>query len=524
MTRLSREQKREQKRAARSAPAASPFEVRVPVDGPGAGGASIGGVPVAVPPGEEIQHVVLSHLHRIATATGHPVHATIHDDRIGYVVPLQIDPDGSSHFSAEPVAMGAAATEPVATDAVAMGAATGFPPPPALPPVVPAAPAAVADVAGAEFVEVVEVAEAERRPESQPEPEDDRRPSGDPVTHRLRAVAESAGEVVPTFPLRAVPEVAGESAPTFPLHAVPESAQGGVPLGSVQPPTGAFGPPPSMDGAPVAEARPVTDVPPVTDARSAATDVAETAYAPGTPYGPEAAPAPDSARFQPAPPAPLRDGYGPAAPAPAAPRTPERAPRPAPLPIPDLALTAPEPDPKPTPARGFDAVAEAVLGDEPMATDGEGTAFLVEPMGRINEAVKAGRIEEAAGLAERTVDEAAGGLGPEHPEVLRLRELTAYIAYLAGDPLRSFHLSLDLAGIRHRARDAEAAYGNVQSAATAWRAVRDPEQGLALGRALIDLWTELATEEGPAAEDIEQLESARARMGRLTERARRSTG
>ncbi|MFD4556174.1 hypothetical protein ACFWP5_17965, partial [Streptomyces sp. NPDC058469] len=186
------------------------------------------------------------------------------------------------------------------------------------------------------------------------------------------------------------------------------------------------------------------------------------------------------------------------------------------------ALTAPEPDPKPTPARGFDAVAEAVLGDEPVTTDGAGTAFLIEPMVRINEAVKAGRIEEAAGLAERTVADAAGALGPEHPEVLRLRELAAYIAYLAGDPLRSFHLSLDLAHIRHRAHDAEAAYGNVQSAATAWRAVRDPEQGLALGRDLIDLWTELTTEDGPAVEDIEQLESARARMGRLTERARKS--
>jgi hypothetical protein len=144
-------------------------------------------------------------------------------------------------------------------------------------------------------------------------------------------------------------------------------------------------------------------------------------------------------------------------------------------------------------------------------------------MVRINEAVKAGRIDEAAGLAERTVADAATGLGPEHPEVLRLRELAAYIAYLAGDPLRSFHLSLDLARIRHRAHDVEAAYGNVQSAATAWRAVRDPEQGLALGRDLIDLWTELATEDGPAVDDIEQLESARARMGRLTERARRAT-
>ncbi|MFG2376150.1 hypothetical protein ACGFY9_32350 [Streptomyces sp. NPDC048504] len=281
------------------------------------------------------------------------------------------------------------------------------------------------------------------------------------MTHRLRAVSApvAEGEVVPTFPLRAVPESVGESAPTFPLHAVPESAEGGAPLGSVQAPTGAFGPPPVMDSAPVA------DVPPV---------------------------------------------------------APERASRPAAIPIPDLALTAPEPDPKPTPARGFDAVAEAVLGDEPVTTDGAGTAFLIEPMVRINEAVKAGRIDEAAGLAERTVADAAGALGPEHSEVLRLRELAAYIAYLAGDPLRAFHLSLDLARIRHRAHDAEAAYGNVQSAATAWRAVRDPEQGLALGRDLIDLWTELTAEDGPAVEDIEELESARARMGRLTERARRA--
>ncbi|MGX9888625.1 tetratricopeptide repeat protein [Streptomyces sp. NPDC002276] len=465
MSRLSREKKREQKRAARSAPAASPFEVRVPVDGPGAGGASIGGVPVTVPPGEEIQQVVLTHLHRIATATGHPVHATIHDDRIGYVVPLQIDLDGSTHFTAEPRATGGAAgVGEIGAAPSGAGAPVGFPPPPpqqpALPPASPRALPPALPLA---------------LPPAVPE---DRRPGGDPVTHRLRAVPVSereggaAGQVVPTFPLRAVPESAGETAPTFPLSAVPESAsQTGTPLGSVQAPTGQFGPPPSMDAPPGAIA---TSAP---------------SPSPSPSLAPVSAPAPT----------------------------------PTPAPIPDLVLTAPEPDPKPTPARGFDAVAEAVLGDDPMVTAGEGVAFLAEPMARINEAVKAGRIEEAAGLAERTVDEAAGALGPDHSEVLRLRELTAYIAYLAGDPVRSFHLSLDLAHIRHRAHDAEGAYGSVQSAATAWRAVRDPGQGLSLGRALIDLWTELANEDGPAVEDIEQLESARARMGRLTERARRAT-
>ncbi|WP_392964086.1 hypothetical protein [Streptomyces sp. LN245] len=183
----------------------------------------------------------------------------------------------------------------------------------------------------------------------------------------------------------------------------------------------------------------------------------------------------------------------------------------------------PEPDPKPTPARGFDAVAEAVLApspQEPAAERDAASAFLAEPVARINEAVKMGRIEAAAGMAERAVAEAAQSLGQEHPEVLKLRELTAYIAYLAGDALRSFHLSLDLARVRRRHRDYGAAYGNVQSAAAAWRAVRDPLQGLHLGRDLIGLWTELAADDGPAADDLEQLESARTRMVRLAERAR----
>ncbi|MFH9981245.1 hypothetical protein ACH4ND_18735 [Streptomyces sp. NPDC017179] len=169
-------------------------------------------------------------------------------------------------------------------------------------------------------------------------------------------------------------------------------------------------------------------------------------------------------------------------------------------------------------------MAEAVLGEDPRTSAGEaGVVLLAEPLARVNEAVKEGRIEEAAALAERTVVEASGTLGPEHPEVLRLRELTAYIAYLAGDPLRSFGISLGLARIRHHAGDTEAAYGDVQSASAAWRAVRDPEQGLRLGRDLIGLWTELTAEDGPAADDIEQLESARARMGRLAERARTAT-
>ncbi|MFF7795401.1 tetratricopeptide repeat protein [Streptomyces sp. NPDC007991] len=443
MARLSREKKREQKQAAHAVTPAAPIDVRVPAAGadpagadpagagPGAGaggasdGASVGGVPVFAAPGEEIQQAVLNRLHHIALATGHPVLATIHDERIGYVVPLQVDPDGSSRFTAEPVRT---------------------------------APPQDAVVAGTPSMDAVTEPPGPTPPGPEP-----RHPQDDRATHVLRPVPEAGRGTAPTFPLRAVPEPqpADHPAPTFELRAVPEAPHPepeDTPPGTVAPPTGEFGPPPVMDVQPL----------PV----------------PGT------------------------------GPAPHRRREPE--------PMSEAELLAAEADARPTPARGFDAVAEAVLGDEPLGAPGDpaAPALLAEPVARINEAVKEGRIDAAAGLADQTVAEASGTLGPEHPEVLRLRELTAYISYLAGDPLRAFRLSLDLAGARRRTGDAEAAYGNVHSAATAWRAVRDPAVGLELGRDLIGLWTELAAEDGPAAEDIEQLESARARMGRLTERAR----
>ncbi|MFJ9814083.1 hypothetical protein ACIRU3_02215 [Streptomyces sp. NPDC101151] len=384
MSRLSFEKKRAQK------PAAHPVAVQVRVSG--AGSASVGGTTVVAAPGEEIQQAVLNHLQRLAISLGTPIRATIHDDRAGCVVPLEVSADGSSKVAGDPVRVA---------------------------------------------------------------------PRGTPGTEGARAAAP------------------------------------GVP-GVVQTPTGRFGPPPVMDArAARAAARDAVDArpagaaePPDVDARPASPVVTQ--------------PAPESAR-QPDP-------------------APASAPAPAAAPAPNAPLLL---DPEsvrassatPTPARGFDAVAEEVLGDEPVAETAEGAELLTGPMARINEAVRDGRIEAAAELADHTVVEASGVLGPRHPEVLHLRELTSYIAYLAGNPVRSFQLSLDLARLRRQARDAEAAYGNVRSAATAWRAVRDPEQGLRMGRDLIDLWTELMAEPGPAADEPEPLESARARMLRLTDRA-----
>ncbi|MGW5598829.1 tetratricopeptide repeat protein [Streptomyces rochei] len=442
MSRLGRDRQRGREDAERPpGPAAAPIDVRVPADasaGSGARSASVDGALVVAAPGEEIQNAVLDRLHRLAVAAGHPVHATIHDERIGCSVPLRIDPDGSSHLAGDPT---------------------------------PAAPVRQ------------DRATAPTTPVRQ-----------DRATHVLRAV-EPARDGTPTFRLSPVAEprptpVAGDSAPTFTLRTLPGAAPG-----TVAPPTGEFGPPPRMDGG------------------AANDDVVNEGSGSG---GGAAAGAADTS-------AETSEGErrDEAATGTTAGGTPA-ARRPL-LVVPD---TDPEPDPKrtPTPARGFDAVAEAVLGDGPVTAPGDATApaLLAEPTGRINEAVKEGRTQEAARLAEQTVTDASVTLGPEHPEVLRLRELTAYIAYLSGDPGRAFRLSLELARIHRRAGDAEAAYGNVQSAATAWRAVRDPARGLELGRDLVDLWDELAAEDGPAAQDAEELEAARTRMGRLTERAARA--
>ncbi|ANP48819.1 hypothetical protein J2Z21_007014 [Streptomyces griseochromogenes] len=273
--------------------------------------------------------------------------------------------------------------------------------------------------------------------------------------------------------------------------------------GVVRVPTGQFGPAPVM-GSPSAP----STTPEAVDAPPAAQDAAPVAV-----VVPERSLVPDPAAQ-----------VSVTEPAPVPARAPKPVSEPAPLPVAEIAREivlepAPATSSTPTPARGFDAVAEEVLGDEPVTETAEGAELLTEPMARINEAVREGRIEAAAELAQRTLVEASGVLGPRHPEVLHLRELAAYIAYLAGEPVRSFRLSLALARLRRQAGDAEGAYGNLQSAATAWRAVREPEEGLRLGRDLIDVWTDLVAEPGPAAEDPRSLESARSRMVRLADRA-----
>lgn len=600
MSRLSREHRRGRS-AAGSGPrmdagaGVTPIEVRVPVaqDGTPVGGATVGGMPVVASAGETLQEAVLNYLHRLTLATGHPVLASIHDERIGCVVPIRVHGDGSSEFTGEPVRVG---TPAGGTGAAGGGEAAAPPPPPPPPPPRPVVGPAVPQrpVAGPVGPPVSgdvpqgppprrdkathllrAVAEptpaAQWTPPQQPEarsapapgtpvpppsvtppsvtpdpapaPAPVARPASTP-THVLRALPESAATRQPeqvgtpetpeapkvsegaeavTSAAEETPVRAGGAVSTFVLRAVPEQAPWitvapglaqalpGAPTGhgtpapapgTVSPPTGAFGPAPTTatpppgpapwEPAPAPAPAPAKGSTPTPDARPNISSGSSSGSGSGSGSDPDL------------------DPYA----------APAWKPTPAPRTVPVAEVE----EVKEPPVRGFDSVAEAVLAPESgSGPDGAAAGPLAAPMARINEAVKQGRIEEAAAMAEEAVQGAAATLGPEHPDVLRLRELTAYIAYLAGDALRSFHLSLDLARLRRRARDPRGAYGNVQSAAAAWRAVRDPVQGLHLGRDLIGVWTEVAAEPGPAAEDLDQLESARNRMGRLAERARTLT-
>ncbi|MFE7982007.1 tetratricopeptide repeat protein [Streptomyces cellulosae] len=488
MSRLSREKKREQQQAADAANrAAVPVDVRVPSAGSDEPGAYVDGVRVIAGPGEEIQQAVLNRLHRIALATGHAVHATVRDERIGYVVPLRVAPDGSSAFAAQPVQLrGERDREEASSETPSSGTAPA--------------------------------PEAPRGPAPSPEgahtalPSPPFAPRNDRPTHLLRPVPESeAPEDLWPAPASAsdarqleTPAAPGAVPPFDARQPETPAAPGAVSVsdtsGSDTSGSGTSGSDTPVSGSPAPGSAAPYDSPPTFRLRRV-TPPPGTVAPPTGVFGPP----PDmAARPHPAEPVATTDP----APAPAPSRTPDR----------DIeAALAVDPDPRPTPPRGFDAVAEAVLGDEPAAPEG---SPLADPMERINEAVRSGRIDTAARLADETLEHAVQTLGAEHPEVLRLRELTAYIAYLAGEPVRAFRLSLDLAVACRRAGDEEAAYGNVRSAATAWRGVRDPLLGLELGGDLIALWTELASEGGPAADEEEELDSARARMARLTTRAR----
>ncbi|MBW8701598.1 Agglutinin receptor [Streptomyces sp. MBT84] len=314
MTRLSRDQKRGRSASGAASEGGAetgtaPIEVRVPA-APGAE-TTLGGTPVAVGPDQEAQEVVLDHLHRRALATGRPVVATVHDERIGYVVAIRVYVDGSSEYAAEPVRMDTAGT---------------------------------ADAPQA--------------------------PRHDEPTHGRRPVdAEEAapGASAPTFPLRALPEPSGPSAPQPPTASRP-SPPAGVPGGpgmpGVQSPgvgTGTSLPgaaPESTGSRPARPAGPspsAPSVPPPVPATPPITPTARPAAPPATgapaATAPQPAPAPASVVWASAPAAPDRP-----VPSPAAPSAPTAGPRPAPASPAMARATGPVPSDRPASAPAASSV------------------------------------------------------------------------------------------------------------------------------------------------------------------------
>ncbi|MFI0817285.1 hypothetical protein ACH4TX_12370 [Streptomyces sp. NPDC021098] len=84
--------------AAEHQPALTPFDVQITESGI----CTIGGLPVVPGDNEALHDSVLNHLHRLAMATGHPVRATVHDGRSGYITPIEVLTDGSSQLVGEP--------------------------------------------------------------------------------------------------------------------------------------------------------------------------------------------------------------------------------------------------------------------------------------------------------------------------------------------------------------------------------------------------------------------------------------
>ncbi|OEU96567.1 hypothetical protein AN216_20065 [Streptomyces oceani] len=333
------------------------------------GGCSIGEMPVAPRDDEALHDSVLNYLYRLAMATGHPVRATVHDARGGFITPIEVQTDGSSQFAGEPERM---PERPLSASGVAASARSS-----------------------------VAVGDATSRSTAQASP-------GAPQTEQTSLEKDGQRSVHP------------QDQQTFPPPA----------------PDTRMTPPPSVSSA---AARPAP-------------------ASPGLEH-----PVPVEEIQQPVTPQQQPTTEGP----------------------PPLDRTPP-------------AVAEAVS--------------------RINHAIQMGHIEFAATTAQQSLAVVSQQLGTEHPHVLELRELSAQVAYLAGDMARSMATTLEVARARYQRRDPRA-YETLMRAAAVWPRIGDPRVGLECGRELVDLWSALVRVGGQAAEEVEKLDAAKQRMVRLTQRA-----
>ncbi|MEU7314810.1 hypothetical protein [Streptomyces sp. NPDC007083] len=186
----------------------------------------------------------------------------------------------------------------------------------------------------------------------------------------------------------------------------------------------------------------------------------------------------------------------------------------------------------PTPPAAATDVPEPELGaSEPPAGSAEPAAEpagptvpgeLAEAVAHINRAAAEGEAQRAMVLAFRLREHAVRSYGEEHPYALEARDLEAFVARQGGNYGKATEVYLDLTRICHQQGD-HRAYGYLRRAVGNWYLLADPKKVLTRGQALLDAWSLLAAEDGPAAHDATLPRHVRLRMDALADPAGRSS-
>ncbi|WP_314411269.1 hypothetical protein [Streptomyces sp. DSM 40484] len=113
------------------------------------------------------------------------------------------------------------------------------------------------------------------------------------------------------------------------------------------------------------------------------------------------------------------------------------------------------------------------------------TETYAEPMAEVRNHLEEGRADRASTLATLLDEQATGALGVSHPETLRIREVRARAAALAGDRIGGIQLYRDVAERWYYQREAEQAEAVANSAELLWRGITDVEEALSAGVAVI---------------------------------------
>ncbi|MEU3190958.1 hypothetical protein ABZ686_10025 [Streptomyces sp. NPDC006992] len=160
-------------------------------------------------------------------------------------------------------------------------------------------------------------------------------------------------------------------------------------------------------------------------------------------------------------------------------------------------------------------------GPEPGADGPTVPGELAEAVAHINRAAAEGEAQRAMVLAFRLREHAVRSYGEEHPYALEARDLEAFVARQGGNYGKATEVYLDLARICHQQGD-QRAYGYLRRAVGNWYLLADPKKVLTRGQALLDAWSLLAAQDGPAAHDTTLPRHVQLRMDALSDPAGRS--